>query len=192
MTPARSALVAGTALGVLLVSGCSAEEAPPPVAQPTPVQSPTVTQPSLNPTLAPTPTSSPPANSDREAEAGRAARAWFESANQAISTGDTAALRAASADDCVSCQRLIRSIEQVYTGGSFEGGLVKLIYAEAPGTDKEEVEVDLLYDVSKATALDGSGRVIFEEEEALGTQGTMLVRRTGSEWVVASLEQLEP
>lgn len=92
----------------LILAACTDND-PEPTLDPTPSTS--TTSP-----ISPTPSTTPalPTGID-------AVRDWVSERNRALNTGDTAALRELTADDCASCEPYIDLIEDVYTaGGKYE------------------------------------------------------------------------
>jgi hypothetical protein len=101
----------------------------------------------------PTPTGSPatPASADSSAAPESpedAVRAWVNSRNVALASGDTAELRSLTDASCESCLSLITSIEDVYAaGGHYEttGWDVKSAKARSTSTARPTVDAAVVF-----------------------------------------------
>lgn len=114
----KSSVLARSAIGVAAVlftgsaAGCNAQDPSAPIVA---VGEPAASQVSSSP--------GPPAAKGKEVAAVATARAWVSAYNDALRTGDRAAVDALTGEGCLSCNALIRSIDQVHRrGGYFRGG----------------------------------------------------------------------
>lgn len=111
-------LAAAVAVVLLGAAGCQGNPKPSPL--PSETSSP-------SPSASASPTATPPALPDEargtsEASAEAFVGYFFTTINYAVRTGDTKALRAASAPDCVSCSAIAGNVEKVYSaGGAIRG-----------------------------------------------------------------------
>lgn len=139
----------------LVLVGCSDED-PEPQVDPTPSTS-------LSDTADPTPTiSSPPAS----VTAVQAVRGWVQERNQALTSGDTTALRGLTSEKCGSCEPYIDLIEDVYAaGGSYEttGWTVD----NAKELKDMEVTAAITMGAGVMIAATGSAPDEYEEEKAI-------------------------
>ncbi|MBA3783381.1 MAG: hypothetical protein H0X12_16205 [Nocardioides sp.] len=97
-------LIALLLAGLTLFAGCS-EDDPVPKMPKTSAAAPT-----------PSPTTSPTPQSEAD-EAEALIRQWAELGVEMQNTGKTAAYLAITSDECVSCKRVAKSIEQLYAAG---------------------------------------------------------------------------
>ena len=108
----RRALAAALALALAAtLSGCQSNPEPPPLDHAA-----TSASPAPSPTLN-APTLPPEARGTSKAAAKAFVRHWIEVLNYAGPTGDTAALRQLSDEDCAACRAIADFIEQIYGGG---------------------------------------------------------------------------
>ncbi|WP_193605024.1 DUF6318 family protein [Nocardioides dongkuii] len=128
-------LLAGVAVTLGLLSGCSDDADPSPMVSPTPSSS---SAGSTSPSHAPTPagpvepTLPPEAEGDDAAAAEAFVRHYWEMVNYAQATGDVAGLRRLESPTCEACAGGRRTIEETYgAGGSIEGGEARVSSAQA-------------------------------------------------------------
>lgn len=136
-------------LVVMLLVACGSDDEPPPEppadssSTSSTSSSSTTESPSPSETAAPEPTPPPlPPLAANPDDVGAAAfvRHWFDLANYAYATGDTAPLKSASEADCQACSDIIGTIDEQHSdGGSFRRGLITVTVAEAPAPDESGV-----------------------------------------------------
>jgi hypothetical protein len=112
---------------------------------------------------------------------------WFFTLNRAISTGDTAALRALSHPDCPGCNAYTKWIEEQYAKGGLRGGVFTVLAAEALEDDPEAAVVRLTYSVTATEQLAKDGSVTGRLQAYDGVVGTMTLTRAADAWVVREL-----
>ena len=129
MRPIRAGVVVTLACVAALLGACSEDSPAPPPSPSTSSSSSTTetTEPVPEPPALP-----PEATTPDAAGAAAFVRHWFDLANYAYATGETAPLEAVALEECESCSALISATGEVYDGGGkFEGARVTVVGAEA-------------------------------------------------------------
>jgi hypothetical protein len=173
------------ALGLTLCLAACSEEAREPSALPT-------LDPSASPTSSEAAEATPTGIDAPTPEgAGAFARYWFTALNEAARSGDTATLRSLSDESCETCRLYAESIEDLYgPGGRIEGGVFSLRAAEAPGLEPNasEARVTVVFDVTATRQVGADGETLREVPALSAVAAEMLLRRTDSGWVAATLD----
>lgn len=117
------------------------------------------------------------------------ARHWFDTLNGAARTGRTVDLSSLSSSDCHSCTTFVNGIRQAYLNGRIEGGVFKVLLAEAPGfpPDAPAVRVNVVYNVSPTQIIDKSGIVRKTVPQRSGINADATLRRSGQSWLMQAL-----
>lgn len=173
--PVMPQLVPVLALLAITVAGCSdgANSGPRPL--------PSLTTPS------PTQTTSAP---DPKAEAEAAARAYYEAVNEALGTGDVAALELRSTPGC-NCRALVDYIKTRFQTGSLHGARYAIHRVESQAPNHPLVVV-VVYDASAYEERDASGRVVKAVPAVPNGQKSInLVRTPAGALLVARIVSLD-
>jgi hypothetical protein len=166
----------------LLAAGCTSDAEPSPM--PTPSPSPTEAE-----TPSPTPPTMPAAAEGTSPAAAKAfARYFLETINYGMNSGDTSALRAASASGCETCLAIAAKIDQSHAGtGYLEGSGWKprgFQYIRI-AADEALVAVPLRISAQKSYASEGATPSV-----SASTRGNVDVRMSWStgRWQVTQLD----
>lgn len=161
--PRRASLLAAALLlGAGAVAGCQSNPKPPPLDS---------TAKSISPSPTPSPTQAAPtlpadAKGTSKAAAKAFVRHYISLVNHAATTGDTAALRAASDPRCASCNAVIERVESVYSaGGSIAGDgwrVVSLTAVPAQPPQRPRLDVGLIMSPQKVVARKGARETGFK------------------------------
>ena len=106
-------------------------------------------------------------------------RAWVDARNDALRSGDTAAVDALSAKDCRSCEQLNKVIREIYqAGGSFEtrGWRIKTLM-EKVGAIPVQVDTALIFARGRTIPAAGADPIDYAQEKHIVT--FKLVEETG-------------
>jgi hypothetical protein len=175
---------AAVAVGALVLVGCQANPAPPPLEST-----------STSPTASPTPTAAAPtlpveAQGTSKAAAKAFVRHYIALINHAVATGETTSLLEASDPECSSCEAVIERVDNVYSaGGSIrsEGWRVMSI-RPVPGVPRTQPQFDVGVSMSPQRVVEHQGaEVTIYEGGKLPATFTLV--RPGSEWLVLAWER---
>lgn len=116
---------------------------------PTPTPSPTVSE---SPSVVPTPTPTPEVLGPEET-----VRAWIAARNEAMTSGDVAAVTALSGADCSSCQDLIDPIAETYDrGGRYETDGWSVLRSKTEGASSGATSVTAALRLAGGTTYDSA------------------------------------
>jgi hypothetical protein len=140
---ALAAFVAGC-----LLAGCD-DDPKPDLPDPTPsVSSTAPTEASTSPTVTPSTVSDPVDT----------VKTWVAAQNHGLETGDTAPLRALSAEGCRGCDDFPDGIDGILqAGGSFKGGKWTLVRAKVEDGDVRPLRVNVAVHIAGGTTISASG-----------------------------------
>jgi hypothetical protein len=145
----RCVLATLVVLGVL--GGCSDDDPEPKISDPTPSVS---SEPTESETVSASPTMSPTNSSDPV----ETVKSWIDAQNLALSTGDTAPLRALAAKDCRGCSDFPDGIDEIINaGGHFEGGQWKLVRAKVDEPSARPLRVNVAVRIAGGATVTQSG-----------------------------------
>jgi uncharacterized protein DUF6318 len=177
----RSPVVVATVLVAALVGACSDDDPKPDIAEPT------SSAPSSSATAVSTPPTVSPSAGPREAVG-----AWLAAWTVAMQTGNTASVRALSDPGCVSCDRLIDKVEEVYgKGGHYETeGWTAARLNEAP--DSVSATPSYIMQVVQASrSLFGADGQLVDKSQPTTVPMRMTFKVSSDVWTLSRLEILE-
>jgi hypothetical protein len=116
------------------------------------------------------------------AEVEAAVRAYFDAANVAIGTGETADLRRLTSPEC-PCMALATAVERIFADGKSVGAKWRLESVDDTGGTQRTRVVSAVYLATAYRDIDLAGRVIGEYD---GHRNSALIRLqlTGATWRV--------
>jgi hypothetical protein len=148
--------------------------------------------PSLSPAASASPSPSPvPTGVQAPTAQGAAdfARNWYAQIEKAFATKDPGLVEALSAPGCETCARYIASLKKLRQNNErATGATFKLIFAEAPAVAGDTADVSVMYDAPEAIRYDSAGNVIRREPAMKGVQEQVVLRRSGTSWLVVEVQ----
>jgi hypothetical protein len=115
--------------------------------------------------------------------------AWFDALNQAVSSGNTSRLDAASAEGCVACARARQLVQDAYRdGGTLRGGVyqVRSVRADSFWSPSHQV-IEVVFDRSPRSGLTAAGTVRSTLASATFATCDVVLERDPHGWRVREL-----
>ncbi|WP_366522867.1 DUF6318 family protein [uncultured Nocardioides sp.] len=183
---ARTPLLAGLLVGLVLLSGCADD--PEPKFEDW--------EPSATASSEPAPEPSMPASSTPTPAQNLSPRslvdAWLTAWTHALRSGDVDDVRVLSSPDCVSCSRLTTKVEALYAkGGRLDTeGWAPTRVARAPGSRDETPTFVMQVRQARQTLYGADGNIV-EVTPAATVPMRMTLVAAGEGWILGTLEILE-